>query len=1513
MNPLRFLLTSLLATVTSAWAIPTISISFSPSTIGPGSVSTLTYTLENANDAQSYTGLAFSNTLPAGVTIATPAGLSTTCTGAVVEALDGGSTLDFSGGSLVSDVSCTVTLSVTSATAGTHTNSTSDLSYDGMPQSTPGAAANLTVDTNRPGFHKSFSPATIAPGQTSRLTFTIDNTLNDSAIYNLVFSDTLPAGLVVAPIPNATTDCNSSLGGSLVATAGGNTISLNAPGFGTPLDFFNVLPGQSCTASVDLIAVSAGKFNNLSGDLTSYTSNQVNSGKSTAQLVVERHELLKTFLDDPVVPGGTVTLQFTLTNFDRSDTATGIGFSDDLDAMLSGALATDLPKNVCGGTLSGSSLITFSGGTLDPEEICTFSVQVAVPLGAAAGNYPNTTSSVSATVAGTPVTWDAASDLLHVSYAPLLTKNFTDDPAVAGATATLEFTITNPSTTDSMSAIAFTDVLTPPFGASVSLASSASPNPPCGVGSTLTLTGLDPKQLTFANGSLAPGASCTFSVGVNIPADMSSGTYLMSTGPISATLAGSSVVGKPASDTLSIVSAPRLLKSFAQSAVAGETVTLQFSLLHHENAPASATAISFSDNLESVLSGLVSISGTQTDICGSGSSLSGTSTLTFSGGTLAPGARCDFNVTLQIPSSAAAGSYANVINDLSANVGGTPLLGANASANLQIIGLKLTKSFLSDPAFAGGQVTLRFVLQNNSALDATAIGFTDVLTSALSGLTADGTVHNDICGSGSSLSGTTTLTFAGGSLLAGESCQFDVVLTIPASASVGEYINRTGNVTATIGGSGATIDPAAAQLRIAAPLQISKSFLQSVAMPGDSVTMRITLSNIDPSNPITAISLSDDLDAALTGLVAVGLPANDVCGAGSTLSGSGLLTLTGASLAADSNCSFDVTLNIPSSVAQGDTLTNTTSSVSATHLGNPISIGGASASLYINNLILTKTFTGIANPGGSVTLAFHIENIGATGQTLLAFTDDLSATLSGLSAIGLPASNVCGSGSTFSGTTFLTLSGGSLAAGASCDFNVTLQVPVSAIAGSYTNTTGALLSGGLTVAAPASATLQVAPAPGFSKSFAPSTILIGNTSTLTFNIDNSQSPFTAAALSFSDALPTGLSVATPANASTTCTGGTLVAVAGSGTLSYSGGSVAASSSCTVVVDVTSSTEGSYTNVSGALSSSLGTSTTASADLEVVRYREIDLRGNGISISSGDTTPQSADATDFGESDLAAGAIAHTFTIHNLGGDDLLLSGTPIVALSGDSGDFSVIQPLQTTVAPLGSTTFEVRFDPATIGLKSVTLSIANNDTNENPYTITLQGVGYGDNDGITEPSGTDGNFDGIEDRNQANVTTFTSGSTQLTLSSGSSQSFSGVSAPQTDPLTVTLNDGREVLLPYGTVSFTLTGLGSATEGTVTLHYPYDTSLTGYAKEVGGVWYDLNASIEHNTTGGYTALTFSITDGGMFDLDGAQNGEVQDPGGAYRAAAIPVPLFAPAGLLWLALLMGALGIRRLNRL
>ncbi|MCF6238286.1 MAG: DUF11 domain-containing protein, partial [Candidatus Marinimicrobia bacterium] len=141
---------------------PTISKIFTPSTIGPGSVSTITFTITNPTSSP-VTNLAFTDVLPIVpglMTIATPSNATSTCGAiAILTAPDGGGIITFVDGAIGAGASCTVTVDVTASTAGVYTNPAITLSSSAG--SSMSLAIDLTVATDRPGFSKSFAPSSI--------------------------------------------------------------------------------------------------------------------------------------------------------------------------------------------------------------------------------------------------------------------------------------------------------------------------------------------------------------------------------------------------------------------------------------------------------------------------------------------------------------------------------------------------------------------------------------------------------------------------------------------------------------------------------------------------------------------------------------------------------------------------------------------------------------------------------------------------------------------------------------------------------------------------------------------------------------------------------------------------------------------------------------------------------------------------------------------------------------------------------------------------------------------------------------------------------------------------------------------------------------------------------------------------------------------------------------------------------------------------------------------------------
>ncbi len=1189
---------------------PTLAKTFLPDRIGPGSATTLQFVVDNP-DGLPVTQLAFTDTLPAGVTISSVPAVTQNCD-ATIAAPAGGSTITVSDGEAPGSGSCTITVDVTSSTLGTHVNVTSPLTWENGTSNT--ATDDLIVVNDRPGFTKSFAPSAVALGGRSTLTFTVDNTANDGTVTVLSFTDTLPPGMLIADPSRAFTDCEQPLiPATLIADPGTSLISLGANGTA----MFPVLgAGESCNVTVDVVATSVGVLGNVSGDLDAVVSGQQrSSGRAAAPLEVTGGalSLIKRFLADPVPAGGQVVLEFTITNFDRLNAATDIAFTDDLDATLMGMSAVGLPAaDGCGAgsVLGGTTEISLTGGNLPAESSCTFSVTLDVPSTAVSGGYPNVSSSVTGQVGGAGVVGSPATDTLFVEPVPLLTKSYTDDPVGAGGTVTLEFTIQNQSSTSSATEMTFTDEF-PDFMPTAVVPADGF----CGAGSSALYVDTfdDPPLLLVQGASLASGASCTFPVVLDVAAGAPAGDYPNVTSSIMAIVDGETVTGGPATDTLTVVGAPMLIKEFTDDPVLpGDTVTLEFTIEHDEFAGGDATDIAFMDDLDAVISGLVATGLPLADVCGTGSMLSGTSTLSLTGGTLMPGEICTFSASLTVPATAPAGAQTNTTGNLTATVLGIATTGNTATDDLVIGGLVLTKEFTDDPALPGGTVTLEFTIQNTSPAEgATDIAFSDDLDDTLADLTVDpGSVPADPCGAGSSVilsSGDTFVTFLGGALAAGEMCVFSLTLDVPVAAASDSYPNTTEAFRATFGGGTVFFENASDELIVDSDLiDLEKSFTDDPVAPGDTATLQFTITNLDLANAATAIAFTDDLNAALSGLAAVGLPLNNVCGAGSQISGTTNLSFTGGSLAAGASCVFSVTVVVPGSTPGGTVATNVTSSATGSIGGLPVFGDPATDTLRVDAVTFSKSFDGPTTASGTAVLTFTLVNQGSTSLGDLSFTDNLDNVVSGLVATGLPVSNVCGTGSSIGGTSLLSFSGGELGPNGSCSFMVTVQVPIGAPAGTFLNTTSDLLQLGLPLGSPATADLTIEPPPTFAKIFAPDTIEAGAVSTLTFTIDNSASALAATSLDFTDNLPAGVVVATPANSSTDCSGGTVTAVGGSGVITYTGGTIAAGASCTVQADVTSVVAASHVNVTGDLTSSSGNSGTATDTLTVNALADLQL-------------------------------------------------------------------------------------------------------------------------------------------------------------------------------------------------------------------------------------------------------------------------------------------------------------------
>ncbi|HNW50676.1 MAG TPA: choice-of-anchor D domain-containing protein, partial [Prolixibacteraceae bacterium] len=183
------------------------------------------------------------------------------------------------------------------------------------------------------------------------------------------------------------------------------------------------------------------------------------------------------------------------------------------------------------------------------------------------------------------------------------------------------------------------------------------------------------------------------------------------------------------------------------------------------------------------------------------------------------------------------------------------------------------------------------------------------------------------------------------------------------------------------------------------------------------------------------------------------------------------------------------------------------------------------------------------------------------------------------------------------------------------------------------------------------------------------------------------------------------------------------AISTSGTYYFITADLASTSTGTIALTIGSKTNLTYSG--GASSTVFTNAALTSGTITIIPSREINIKGNSVSIADGDAAPDLADHTDFGNADIVSGSVVRTFTIENLASGTLSLTDpSPYVVISGATTEFSLTtSPSSGTISGSSSITFQITFNPTSTGLKSATISIANDDGDENPYDFSIQGTG----------------------------------------------------------------------------------------------------------------------------------------------------------------------------------------------
>lgn len=518
---------------------------FNPARFPAGGSTTLTITLQNPMDF-AYTGVDFTDNFPApltvvGVTANTCGGTTSTTASSV--SLNGGT---IPAGSPTSLGTCTISVQVTApagSTSGTVTNTipvggvTTD---QGIGNLRPGNADVTVTGTGAAGT-KSFSPATIAAGNNSRLRIDFFAP-SDTNLTNFTITDNLPSGVTVS---------NSS---PAEVSGCGVSAALNAPTGATSISLTSglILAGQRCRIDVYVTSNVTGPHTNTipPANITN-SENRVPTDSLTATLTVTGGstlaiELVKGFDPLTVFGGSASTMSLELIN-PGTATLTGIAFTDNMPSGMILANPVSFNVGTCGGTLSGvpgANSFSFNGGTLPPLERCTLTLSATMTVN---GNLTNTIPAGAVTTTNGVSNADPVEATLTNLPGASVSKYFTPNSIAAGATSLLTITIQNTGNID-LTGMGLSDSL--PAGLLIAGGSAPAPVNNCG-GTFIAIAGTQLIELT--NGSLAGNSSCTIVVAVT---GSNAGAYqnIIPAGALRTDPSVGATNGSPATDTLVITS-----------------------------------------------------------------------------------------------------------------------------------------------------------------------------------------------------------------------------------------------------------------------------------------------------------------------------------------------------------------------------------------------------------------------------------------------------------------------------------------------------------------------------------------------------------------------------------------------------------------------------------------------------------------------------------------------------------------------------------------------------------------------------------------------------------------------------------------------------------------------------------------------------------------------------------------------------------------------------------------------
>lgn len=1075
---------------------------------------------------------------------------------------------------------------------------------------------------------------TVFPGEATSLRVTLSNNSTSAPLTGVNFSKSLPStasnGLLVNGISAITGDVGCS-GGILTTSPGTDGISLS--GLTIPVRQTGVAGSGECYLDFPIGAFSIdGTSTSLSyelgaGEVASDQGSNATGGPQAYTLrSTSRPTWSKSFVTSNlhVLGGTTRTLRIAVNNTDANVALSGIAFTDVFPAAGAAGATIEPTGAPATGTCGGTTVLTqgsvaqvaVSNVNLGTSSSCTIDIETRARHSNGVYTQSSTNSILATDFSSDQGLRPSSNADSTVRARSPLAVNKVFSPGIVASGQPNIFTITLANRGNVVLPVTnFTDdpISASPNEARLTIGNVADISNSCAGGTETLESG--GQGFSVGGFSIPIGGDCQIDVtytGTTPGADTPS-TYTNSIGEGDVVTSVAGIVSQARSATVLVADRLRVLKSANPAgAAAGDSVRYDITIQNY--AAGGISTVNVMDVLQNNSSLLLAgaFAPTLTPACGVlglNGAVQGHTSVTLTIPTV-PGRTATNTPGICVISFSAMldpdGSTAtsNTIDAGAVCFGGfcnTVSSGTTTTENLKT--LTLVKTFDGANAVSkseGITTRLRLALTNESVSALNSLTLSDTLPTVgpfqQLRIATPANISNTCGGTVIATAGSTSVALNGGVVPASSggtagTCR----LEIDVVGSAGVYPNNANTAAVRDNGDGSTTnvnDSDNATLTYNDALRVTKFFDPVSTGDNGGSTATIRLTNLDTSRPITGVGVTDNLPAGML----VATPSNSyvTCGGSTTVSAvpnSGVVTLTGATIAPGSTCDlrFDVSV------------TGTTDWV------NTIPPGGVTTDSGITNrspvtgvltfeaaavpLISKSISPGSIVPGESATLTISITG-GPQDLTNLEVTDYFTVDgIAGAASTGMRIAPVPGAITTCADGIVTAspdgnsvgLSGATLPTGTACQ----VQVMVTSTAvGTITNTipmNSILTAQGATNSSTfAQSTLATSSAIGVSKMFDPVVVSPSEPSRLRITIFNAQEG-ALNALSLTDVFPAGLVLDVDPEGFSDCGGGVAITFPTTSSVMMTGGSIGAAigseaASCVIEANVVATTEGTYTNI-----------------------------------------------------------------------------------------------------------------------------------------------------------------------------------------------------------------------------------------------------------------------------------------------------------------------------------------------